>query len=364
MPFSTSISNAVQCVPDSYLQISPKDKPVILCYNLMTPFVLVELFSEILFITHNVSAVYYFLGNTLPLYTFPGSTGLVLDCGYYCVQCLGVVKGDVAKNTFTVCSTGAFFAKNATSKILREENPGIKLTPYVVEDAIARYGVVLTLAQKAEFLGKEENVAKMKAKRFSVEAGGVTLNVSFFARAVCGEALFGDYHEEEANVAYSALQSLTRASVSARAALASKMVISGGTAMLAGFKRRLVEEMKDIVGKEQEFSDFACKTFVWHPRVGLKDFLFVQSSAFPPNILHWAGASILGSIKRIDKLGVTKEEFVKNGKEVKDRYWELLHATNSRAAEFIEPSRPTHTRRGSSVAYKKKTQLSPLAAAP
>ena len=85
----------------------------------------------------------------------------------------------------------------------------------------------------------------------------------------------------------------------------------------------------------------------------------VMPSTFPPNIMQWAGGSILGSIRKIDSLCTTKEEYIKNDKEVKDRYWEILHCTAEKAKEHTAPIRPTHTRRTSSVAYKKRASIMP-----
>jgi len=86
--------------------------------------------------------------------------------------------------------------------------------------------------------------------------------------------------------------------------------------------------------------------------IGLKDYINVQSNVFPPNILQWAGASILGNIKRTEKMSVSKQDYVKNENNINDKYWELLNATHTKVAELTGP-RTMPLRRSSSLATRK-----------
>jgi len=92
---------------------------------------------------------------------------------------------------------------------------------------------------------------------------------------------------------------------------------------------------------------------------GIIEYVQVQKNAYPPNILQWAGASILGNLKQIEKMGLSKEDYIKANKELKDKYWEMLNANYEKTSEFTGPKRPTHMRRSSSVAYKKRLSLIP-----
>lgn len=241
----------------TYLQLAPKEKPVILCYSLMTPFSLVQAFSKVLFNVYNSSEIFYFLNNILPIYTSAENTGLIIDCGFNSTQVLGIIKGQTSKATFKVANIGGFTTKNAVLKVLKEDNPGSQFTCRMIEDMIARYGVILTVAQKQKFLEKE-NIEKMKAKKYLIDIQGASFTISYYTRICCGESLFGNIHEEEENIAYTILSSIMNAPLNLKAILLSKMIISGGVCMIPGFKRRLIEELKMFLTQEEEFKEISC----------------------------------------------------------------------------------------------------------
>lgn len=243
------------------LQINPKEKAVILCYNLMTPFSLVRAFTSVLFNTYNVAEIFYFLNNALPIYISTDNSALIVDCGFYCTQVLGIVKGELAKATFKVANVGGFHAKNVAEEVLREENAKLNFTSRILEDTIARYGIVLTKEQKKEFF-KTDQIEKMKAKKYHIEIQGASFVMSHYARVSCGEVLFGDVEEEEENVAYTALKAVLSAPISARVNLATKIILAGGACMLPGFKRRFLQEMRELLIECSDFKEIACTSSI------------------------------------------------------------------------------------------------------
>ena len=72
-------------------------------------------------------------------------------------------------------------------------------------------------------------------------------------------------------------------------------------------------------------------------RLGLSNYAAVQQNLFPPNILPWAGASILGNLKKIEKMSITNEDYNRNGKLIKDHYWEMMNASYIKIADAVGP---------------------------
>lgn len=206
------VEEFVHSIYYSYLQVSPKEKPVFLCYSIMTPFTLVKLICEVLFTSYNVPTIYFLNSNALPIFIFPNNTGLVVDCGYFSTQVMSVLRGELIKQAYKATNLGMFFVKNKLNAILMEENHQIRYPATVLEDIIARFGIVLTLEQKNEFL-KEENKAKMKSQKYRTEVNNTIVNMSFYSRIMCGEALFGDVENEEGNVAFTILKSIVKVNI-------------------------------------------------------------------------------------------------------------------------------------------------------
>jgi hypothetical protein len=92
----------------------------------------------------------------------------------------------------------------------------------VVEDVKVRSLVVMQRSQTEEYLATQENIGKMKAKKFVLTkqfgpnfATFSNVNLSFYTRYTTMDlSSFGDHREEEPNLAYSILVSIKKVSLS------------------------------------------------------------------------------------------------------------------------------------------------------
>jgi len=66
-----------------------------------------------------------------------------------------------------------------------------------------------------------------------------SMQISFYTRAKAMEVCFGDIENEEENISASILKSLLKLNVHARIYVAQNIVLSGGSAMIPGFKVRV-----------------------------------------------------------------------------------------------------------------------------
>lgn len=79
------------------------------------------------------------------------------------------------------------------------------------------------------------------------------LTVSFYTRAVAMEACFGDPDLEQPNLAYSICQSLLKMTHENRQRAAQNFMLVGGSTMIPGFKKRLLQEVKAMIQTRDEY---------------------------------------------------------------------------------------------------------------
>lgn len=170
-------------------------------------------------------------------------------------------------------------------------------------------------------------------KQFS---GFPQIEVSLYTRVRVGEVFFGNFEEEEPNVAESILKSLLKLGVENRVMACQNIVIAGGGSMIPGFKTRLGEELQHLLRstgastdsdqsfdsdgqaiekpKEKNEEEEETEVTEFSELAVLRQRMRFAESCFPPNCSNWVGASLLGSLNNeIDRFVVTEDDFKKAG---------------------------------------------------
>jgi len=123
--------------------------------------------------------------------------------------------------------------------------------------------------------------------------------LTYVSRINLGEKLFGDYRNNDVNIAYSFMQVLMRVSNEDRKKLSQNVVLCGGVSMLLGVLKRFTEEV-EVLFDDPEFK-------LLQP---IKSYFRVHKVIFPRNCLNWIGASILSNFEKLNlnHLTLTKED--------------------------------------------------------
>ena len=130
--------------------------------------------------------------------------------------------------------------------------------------------------------------------------GERTLNIPGALRESVGEVLF-EICGEEYTVATLILEALLDCPIDARKALASNIIITGGTCMLLGFRHRLKCELLELVAREEKYKNkIFVKKFLFHPPLCKE------------NYISWLGASIFGSNDAMILLATQREAFLES----------------------------------------------------
>lgn len=154
----------------------------------------------------------------------------------------------------------------------------------------------------------------------TVVSGHNSIVIPGKARALSAEALFGE-NEEGFNIADVVLKSLTLCPIDARGAVIQNLLICGGTSLLPGFSRRLIDEINVSLYRKQWLS---LKALQYKTRIT------PVAAHAPPHLLVWIAGSLIGSIDLEPERFETKEGFNKT-KKLKD--WSFV--TNM--SLFLEP---------------------------
>lgn len=191
------------------------------------------------------------------------------------------------------------------------------LTTEVVEDLRLRTCFV-TRMRRGQVLADPSPDALVnltpKLKPFKYELDGENF-VEFdgLVREKAAEVWFQNKDPEGNSLPYMILDCLATCPIDTRKKLASSILITGGTAMLPGFKARLIRELKRIESETADNKpDFKDDTFQERYRSGTYEFR-IYTSAIKENCVNWLGGAIYGASEAINLRGVTKEFFMKNG---------------------------------------------------
>jgi len=216
-----------------------------------------------------VPAVRFVLGISLPIYITGNDSGLIVDVGFNETRVLPVMDGFPITSALKAIPVGM---NTVHKRFLSECKQEAELTRAQTETVVLRNCFVSGV--------KDDSKGEVKQEKLD---NGRTMDVSFRARSTAANTLFGD-NEDTFNIARSVVDSLRACSIDSRAALVRNVVLCGGTTMLPGFRRRLLDEVDLLLGND--------------PLVrGLKSKLSLFESPFPPNIQQFVGASLVSSLE-------------------------------------------------------------------
>ncbi len=72
---------------------------------------------------------------------------------------------------------------------------------------------------------------------------------------MAAEVCFGNVDLEEANLAFSILQSVMKTGIEVRGLILQNIVLAGGSCMLPDFKKRLLQELKHLIATHPSFEE-------------------------------------------------------------------------------------------------------------
>jgi len=246
------------------VRVNPADRKVVVLENPYWTLPFKQALASALFAL-KVPAVRFLSGISLPIYITGNESGLIVDVGYAETRVMPMVEGFPIMSAMKSAPIGM---RNVHTRFLGECKGVQNLTRTEVEDLVLRFCFVAAGPGQGDF--KQAKV------------GSRVLEIPYTARATAANVLFGD-GEEGYNVARLLANCLRASAIDSRAALVRNVVVCGGTSMLPGFRRRLLDEADKVLEGDPLLR-------------GLKSKLHLFESVMPPNIQQFVGASLVVSL--------------------------------------------------------------------
>jgi actin-related protein 10 len=286
--------------------IDTKGHTICICEQLLFPRSFTQSLATVLFTKYQFSSVYFFLSDTLPLYTTGLNSGLIIDCGFIHTSVAAVIHTIFSIEGMSHSYFGSAKLEHKIIEYLKEDNVDHHdlITTELVQQVIPKILKVLSRKQFESFFKSDENITKMKAKLLSLENLGEEykdLSISYHT-VVASMEVFFDQHErsENINLAWMICNSLLNMSLTNRILAIQNLILTGGVFMIPGIKKRLIEEIHYTIDHIPRYQELR----------SLKEVLKIERSVYPPNIQTWIGASLLSCLNQeIDAFLVTHKEF-------------------------------------------------------
>eukprot|EP00043_Microstomoeca_roanoka_P030361 m.26090 g.26090 ORF g.26090 m.26090 type:complete len:412 (+) comp9972_c0_seq4:266-1501(+) len=254
---------------NKHLLVKSPEHRVLLCKDYIVEDAFFEDVRQVLQTSYMVPEVSVHYSHELALYALGTDTALMVDCGDVSTYCLAVSK------TYTVVKSLAFADKGSRT-VRNWLRVALEAPETLSEDDVEDIQVRACFACRPQ-----EGVT---ASAMQYDRGEDVLTIPGEARVACADCLFED-SEEGSSLQSLILETVAKSPVDDRKALASNIVLLGGTTQMRGFRYRLLTELKNAqASPENDTEETATLAF---------GFL---SCPFPPNILVWMGASIASAL--------------------------------------------------------------------
>jgi actin-related protein 10 len=252
--------------------------------------------------------------NILPIFTTGLTSGIVLEIGYLNTTITPINNGTPYLDKIQTITMGSFDLEKILKRKIIEENILISVQKRKINDTesfsnnIIKYLDDLVVksticVNKKLSMSIKEDENKLKGdqdfSKIDYCKDVQDFQISFLTRVVLGETFFGDANNEEINIAYSLLKVILDLKNEDRRKLSQNIVLSGGSSMLMGFYKKLIDEIIYLLNYT-EFEELK----------NLKENIKIHKIIFPRNCLTWIGASILSNYERynIKNYSITKED--------------------------------------------------------
>lgn len=100
--------------------------------------------------------------------------------------------------------------------------------------------------------------------------------------------------------------------VDVRAAMLANVFFIGGTAMIPGFPQRVIEELRDALVNDNEYSSLASSS------VPVQDVAQLMATYFPRNMVPWIGGSIFAATESAKTAAISTQEYTSRGHRLPD----------------------------------------------
>ena len=325
------LSSLLHKVFFTFLLADPRQRRLVVCENLFHPRQLKQLLLSLCFEDLKVASVTLVSSHLLALLSVRRASGLVIDCGFWetsmvpfydarplmsSARSLPLASAAINHRLRALLKEHATLTDTATgtTQPLSALQDTSFLDLDLLENLKARIASVAEVPreQKARDASSVVQVPLSNSSGSVSSGGGRVLTFpAWIGEEIC-EVLFEKDPEDDRSLPISIAETLLWSNTDVRATLASSILVTGGTAMIPGFQRRLEVTLRSLIAAEERYVPL---------RPLLRSSLAFVLTPFKPNLISWAGASAIGPLK-IHSHEISAEDFLTRGRQAPD--WSIM----------------------------------------
>ena len=326
------LSSLLHKVFFTLLLADPRQRRLVVCENLFHPRPLKQLLLALCFEDLKVASVTLVSSHLLALLAVRRTAGLVIDCGFWetsmvpfydsrplmsSARSLPLAGAAVNHRLQALLRKHATLTDSATgtTQPLSALQDTSFLDLDLLENLKARIASVTEVPRTTGQEGRGDASPMVQVSLPSTTSSGSSGQVLSFpagiGEEIC-EVLFVKDEEDDRSLPVSIAETLLWSNADVRAVLASSILVTGGTAMIPGFQRRLEASVRSLINGEERYAPL---------RPLLRSTLAFVLTPFKPNLISWAGASAVGPLK-IHSHEISAEEYIIKGRQAPD--WSTL----------------------------------------
>ena len=294
-----------------YLAVNPKDRKVIIVESIFTPSKFRSTLLKVLLNYFDAPGVAFVPDHLMSMMTLICSTGIVVDVGYTECCVIPVIEGITLVDSIGLVSLGGKAIHERIKKDLLkfktltslngqdysfDQSSLETLSEEIIEDIKVRTCFIPTFERGQELIKATIGGSQIKDSPKEVEyplEGRKVLKIPGILRESSAQVLF-ELEGNEATISSLILDIITNCPVDARKSLASNIILTGGTVMMTGFKRRLRQELTNLC--DVRGLSLTASSFQFH------------SLPCPGNYSSWLGGAIFGSTEAVSSRLITKKQ--------------------------------------------------------
>ena len=275
------------------INVSPKDRPVLLTESVMNPKANSEKMTQIMFETFKTPGMYVSIQAILALYASGRTTGIVVNSGDGATTVVPVCEGLTVPHAVERLHLGGRDLSDYLTRLLLEKGYSIYSNSQREIVREAKEKVCYVAKDCAEELKKARSSSTLKKLYQLPDGKNIAIENE---RVLCPEALFDPslvipdtFYE---GIHLTTYKSIMKCKEDIRNDFFKNIVLAGGSTMFPGFKDRLENEIVKLTPEETE----------------------VKVVASPERkYFAWIGGSILASLSSFKNMWITKEEYDESG---------------------------------------------------
>jgi len=229
------------------LMVKTQDRRVVISESVVAPSSFRKVLADVLYRHFAFGSVLFAPTSLFALFPLGSETGLVVDCGYSETQIMAVYNGNPLLGTFSAVGAGSMVVHKQIEDML-------KATGQVPNEETIDEATLEDIKVRACVAVAPDSGVQAPTVDYRFPSGHV-VQLDHALRTAPVEVLFAssefDFEEFDSSIPQAILETLKQCPVDTRVELAKSIVLCGGTAMIPGFKGRLVAELLKLLEQPQ-----------------------------------------------------------------------------------------------------------------